>query len=252
MSERTDELRKSLLRAPKNGYDRISGEECRLVFKAAEDYKTFLSRSKTERDAVMATVELAEAAGFVPYSRGMALEPGSRVYTVNRGKSIALAKEILAFADDSTSTKVAALKCRALSQMAECESELGHVDEAQRLLLQCIDIMMESSQHATKFGETDPLIYTLLTLNDLYIDNKMPERALPLMTKMDTAIIRLANCPDTPDRVIQIRRNYMTISKAMIYALTGQRKQAEVLLWRSRLPMFFTLDQSADEGGTMN
>ena len=28
--------------------------------------------------------------------------------------------------------------------------------------------------------------------------------------------------------------------------------QAEVLLWRSRLPMFFTLDQSADEGGTMN
>jgi len=136
--------------------------------------------------------------------------------------------------------------------MAECESELGHVDEAERLLQQCIDIMMESSQHATKFGETDPLIYTLLTLNDLYIDNKIAERALPLMAKMDTAIIRLANCPDTPDRVIQIRRNYVSISKAMIYALTEQRKQAEVLLWRSRLPMFFTLDQSADEGGTMN
>ena len=27
MSEKTEELRKSLLRAPKNGYDRISAEE---------------------------------------------------------------------------------------------------------------------------------------------------------------------------------------------------------------------------------
>ena len=85
------ELREKLFYAPKNGYDRISGEESRLVFKAAEEYKTFLSRSKTERDAVLAAVELAEAAGFVPYSRGMRLTAGSRVYTVNRGKSIILA-----------------------------------------------------------------------------------------------------------------------------------------------------------------
>lgn len=59
------ELREKLLYSPKNGYDRISGEERRGVFKAAEAYKTFLSRAKTERDAAMAAVELAEAEGFV-------------------------------------------------------------------------------------------------------------------------------------------------------------------------------------------
>lgn len=85
------ELREKLLYTPKNGYDRISEEERRSVFKAAEGYKTFLSRAKTERDAVMTAVELAEAEGFVPYSRGMKLTPGDRVYTVNHGKSIILA-----------------------------------------------------------------------------------------------------------------------------------------------------------------
>ncbi len=85
------ELREKLLYAPKNGYDRISGEERRGIFQMAEDYKAFLGRSKTERDTVVATAELAEAAGFVPYSRGMKLTPGDRVYTVNRGKSILLA-----------------------------------------------------------------------------------------------------------------------------------------------------------------
>lgn len=85
------ELREKLLYSPKNGYDRISGEERRGVFKAAEAYKTFLSRAKTERDAAMAAVELAEAEGFVPYSRGMKLAPGDRVYTVNHGKSVILA-----------------------------------------------------------------------------------------------------------------------------------------------------------------
>ncbi len=85
------ELRGKLLYAPKNGYDRISEEERRGIMKAAEGYKTFLSRSKTERDAAMATIELAEAEGFVPYSRGMKLNPGDRVYTVNHGKSVILA-----------------------------------------------------------------------------------------------------------------------------------------------------------------
>ena len=29
-------------------------------------------------------------------------------------------------------------------------------------------------------------------------------------------------------------------------------KETKVSSWRTRLPMFFALDQSADEGGTMN
>ena len=145
------------------------------------------------------------------------------------GKSLALAKEILAFVGDGTTPKDIEMKCRALTQMADCENKLGHIAESERLFLQCIDMLMESTQHATSFSEIDPLIYTLLSLNDLYIDNKMPEKALPLMTKIDTAMNRLICCPNAPDWVVQKRRNNVTISKAMVYAANNQREQAETL-----------------------
>ncbi len=145
------------------------------------------------------------------------------------GKSLALSKEILAFLGDGTTPKDIEMKCRALTQMADCESNLGHIAESERLFLQCIDIMMESTQHATGYGEIDPLIFALLSLNDLYIDNKMPEKALPLIEKMDTALNRLIHCPGTPEWVIQMRRNNVTISKAMVYAANHQKEQAEAL-----------------------
>ena len=145
------------------------------------------------------------------------------------GKSLALSKEILAFLGDGTTPNDLEMKCRALMQMADCESKLGHIAESEQLFLQCIDDLMASTQHATDYGEIDPLIYTLLSLNDLYIDNKMAEKALPLMAKMDTAMARLTRCPNTPDWAMQKRRNNVTISKAMVYAANGQREQAEIL-----------------------
>ena len=145
------------------------------------------------------------------------------------GKSLALSKEILAFLGDGTTPNDLEMKCRALMQMADCESKLGHIAESEQLFLQCIDDLMASTQHATDYGEIDPLIYTLLSLNDLYIDNKMAEKALPLMAKMDTAMARLTRCPNTPDWAMQKRHNNVTISKAMVYAANGQREQAEIL-----------------------
>ena len=145
------------------------------------------------------------------------------------GKSLALSKEILAFVGDGKMPKDIVMKCRALSKMADCENKLGHIAESERLFLQCLDILMESTQHATSFSEIDPLIYTLLSLNDLYIENKMPKKALPLIEKMDTAMKRLIRYPNTPDWVMQKRRNNVTISKAMVYAANGHREQAETL-----------------------
>ena len=150
------------------------------------------------------------------------------------GKSLALAKNILAFVGDGTSPRTLAMKCRALSQMADCESELNHIDEAERLFLQSIDMMIESTRQATKYSDIDPLFYSLLALNDLYLDHKMPERALPLMAKMDTAMKRMTQCPDNADWVVQMRRNHMTISKAMVYAACGQTEQAEALFREHR------------------
>ena len=145
------------------------------------------------------------------------------------GKSLALSKEILAFVGDGKMPKDIEMKCRALSKMADCENKLGHIAESERLFLQCLDILIESTQHATSFSEIDPLIYTLLSLNDLYIENKMPKKALPLIEKMDTAMKRLIRYPNTPDWVMQKRRNNVTISKAMVYAANGHREQAETL-----------------------
>ena len=145
------------------------------------------------------------------------------------GKSITLAKEILAFVGDGTTPNDVEMKCRAIMQMADCENKLGHIAESEQLFLQCIDDLMTSTQRATDYGEIDPLIYTLLSLNDLYIDNKMPEKALPLIAKMDTAMARLTRCPNTPDWVMQKRRNNVTISKAMVYAANNQKEQAETL-----------------------
>jgi len=142
------------------------------------------------------------------------------------GKSLALAKEILAFVGDGTTPNDIEMKCRALTQMADCENKLGHIAESERLFLQCIDIQMESTQHATSFSEIDPLIYTLLSLNDLYIDNKIPGKALPLMAKMDTAMNRLTRCPNAPDWVVQKRRKNVTISKAMVYAANAQSSES--------------------------
>ena len=145
------------------------------------------------------------------------------------GKSLALSKEILAFVGDGTTPVDVEMKCRALSKMADCESKLGHIAESEQLFLQCIDALMASTQHATGYGEIDPLIYALLSLNDLYIDHKMPEKALPLMAKMDTALNRFIRCPNTPDWAMQKRRNNVTISKAMVYAANNQKEQAETL-----------------------
>ena len=85
------QLREALLNQQKNGWDVVDGATEKAIFDYCEGYKTFLDKGKTERDCVDYTVELAEAAGFVPFERGMELQPGAKVYRVNRGRAINLA-----------------------------------------------------------------------------------------------------------------------------------------------------------------
>lgn len=86
-----DLRREALLYRPKNGYDRLSaGDEAAMQI-YCEDYKKFLDAGKTERECVDETVRLAEAKGFKPFTRGMAVNPGDKLYRVNRGKAVMLA-----------------------------------------------------------------------------------------------------------------------------------------------------------------
>ena len=91
MSEQTKALREKLLRNPKNGYDRLPDTARAEMERYCRDYMKFLDAARTEREAVSYTVALAEDAGFVPFEPGMALEPGKRIYRVNRGKSVVFA-----------------------------------------------------------------------------------------------------------------------------------------------------------------
>ncbi len=84
-------LRDTLLYHPKNGYDRLSPAEEAEMETYSKNYLKFLDNGKTERDCVDYTITLAQAKGFVEYVPGMALEPGKKVYVVNRGKGIMLA-----------------------------------------------------------------------------------------------------------------------------------------------------------------
>ena len=88
---RGEQLRKALTYQKKNGYDRLLPGELEAMDAYCEGYKQFLDAGKTERECVDRTIALAEAAGFRPYTRGMDLKPGDKVYRVNRGKAIMLA-----------------------------------------------------------------------------------------------------------------------------------------------------------------
>ena len=86
-----EQLRERLTYQRKNGYDRISQQELPMLEQYCAGYKEFLDAGKTERECVDRVIAMAEAAGFRPYRRGMALQAGDRVYRSNRGKAVTLA-----------------------------------------------------------------------------------------------------------------------------------------------------------------
>lgn len=74
-----------------NGYDTLTLEERENMENYCSRYRHFLDCAKTEREVVTETVAEAERHGFWPYTPGMTLNPGDKVYRVNRGKSVAFA-----------------------------------------------------------------------------------------------------------------------------------------------------------------
>lgn len=86
-----EKRREELIHTLKNGYDRLTPEDENAMQSYCEEYKKFLNHGKTERECVDYIVQAALHSGFVPFERGMPLNPGDRVYRVNRGKALMLA-----------------------------------------------------------------------------------------------------------------------------------------------------------------
>lgn len=91
MSDEMKDLKKQLLSGKKNGYDRFDSAEQAEMEAYCSSYKAFLNQGKTERLCAAETVRLAREKGYQPYTRGMALKAGDKVYFCNRGKSVMLA-----------------------------------------------------------------------------------------------------------------------------------------------------------------
>ena len=86
-----EELRTSLLSAPKNGYTALTAEQRQEMEAYALRYRAFMDACKTEREATAWATEMAEKNGFVPAQVGMEVKPGDKIYLNNRGKSFMIA-----------------------------------------------------------------------------------------------------------------------------------------------------------------
>ncbi len=84
-------VRETLFHSPKHGYDCLDEQDKAEMPGYCKAYMDFIDRAKIEREAVEETVAAAEKAGFVPFRPGMALNPGDKVYRVNRRKAVAFA-----------------------------------------------------------------------------------------------------------------------------------------------------------------
>ena len=94
MSEKTigQEMLDKLSYKKKNIYEEATPEKIKAIFDYAEGYKAYLDKSKTEREATEAAIEMAKANGFTEYKFGDKLAVGDKRYLNQHGKSMILFK----------------------------------------------------------------------------------------------------------------------------------------------------------------
>ena len=92
MSEKTQGqiLNEELTYIKKSSYETADADEKAIMFSYAKEYMAFLNAAKTEREAVLEGIRLAEENGYTPYSFGEKLSAGDRRYYNNRGKNLFL------------------------------------------------------------------------------------------------------------------------------------------------------------------
>ena len=84
-------LKEELFTNKKNAVLIMDEDGIKKCDKFSESYKDYLNQSKTEREAVTTTIELAKENGFTEFVRGKAYNPGDKVYYNNRCKAVILA-----------------------------------------------------------------------------------------------------------------------------------------------------------------
>lgn len=82
------ELKERLFTDKKNGWENLSDDELKAIFQYADEYMYYLNTSKTEKEIVQNSKEILLKNGFVDISEREVLNPGDKVFYVNRGRCI--------------------------------------------------------------------------------------------------------------------------------------------------------------------
>ena len=86
--EGTKELKEKLYKNNKSGWEKLSDEELKNIFKFADEYMYYLNLSKTEKQIVRNSKDILIKNGFVDISEKQTLNPGDKVFYINRGRNV--------------------------------------------------------------------------------------------------------------------------------------------------------------------
>ena len=86
-----ESLKEKLFNNKKCGWENLSEEQKQRINTFGDEYIYFLNNAKTEREAADFAKEVLQKNGFVDLRDKLVLEPGDRVYYINRGKSVYIA-----------------------------------------------------------------------------------------------------------------------------------------------------------------
>ena len=74
----------------KSVYEKYSDEKLKQAYDFCEGYKQYITDAKTEREAIIETVKMAEANGFKNIAKVKKLKAGDKVYAINMDKAMIL------------------------------------------------------------------------------------------------------------------------------------------------------------------
>ena len=86
-----ESLKTKLCMKKENGWETVNEEEREEIFNFSKGYMNFLNKAKTEREFIQETIKLARENGFKDIMEFEKLQPGDKIYFINREKSMYLA-----------------------------------------------------------------------------------------------------------------------------------------------------------------
>ena len=88
MSEETKELKDKLFNKKENGWLKVDEEKNKLIMNFSDEFIYFLNKGKTERECASFAKKMLDENGFKCICEYEKLNPGDKVYYINKNKSV--------------------------------------------------------------------------------------------------------------------------------------------------------------------